>query len=183
MVFREAQPQLVDKVAHLGKYHPYRIWDSGGEKVKNPNFDAYSGFMLDIKENKTGVVERFRDYLEKLLAPDIAIAVVPSHDPAKTTSGIRTLAAKIAANDRIDATTCLVRTKLIEKLATGGNRSAQVHLDSIEVRNDHLFNGRHVLLLDDIMTTGNSLAACRQLLQGAGAASVQQMALAKTVHE
>ena len=175
MVFREQYGEHYDQLMYCGDYHPYR---RHGEK--NPNFNAYSGFLLDLKENQAGAVERFRQFLEGLLAPDIPVAIVPSHDPAKTTSGLRTLGEMLAASDRIDAASCLVRTMKIDKLATGGDRSIQVHLNSIVVQNVQLIQGRDVVLLDDITTSGNSLEACRQLLMKAGAARVQKLALAKT---
>ncbi|MBN8626027.1 MAG: phosphoribosyltransferase [Planctomycetes bacterium] len=176
MVFKEEYGEHWDDLMWLDNYNPYR---KHGEK--NPSFNAYSGFLLDLKENQTGAVERFRRAVETYIATDIAIAVVPSHDPAKTTSGLRSLAVALAANDRIDATSCLVRSKKIDKLAHGGDRSIEVHLGSIIVRNAELIKGQDVLLLDDVATSGNSLEACRQLLLKAGAARVQKLALGKTV--
>jgi predicted amidophosphoribosyltransferase len=176
MVFREQIGEHYDELMYCGEYQPYR---KHGEK--NPNFNVYSGFLLDLKENQTGAVERFHTSLEKIVAPDIPVAIVPSHDPAKTTSGLRALAQKLAASDRIDATSCLVRTKKIDKLAHGGDRSIEVHLASIVVANPKLIQGRDVLLLDDVTTSGNSLEACRQLLMKAGANRVQKLALGKTV--
>ncbi len=175
MVFLEEYGEHFDKLITCGTYHPYR---RNGEK--NPDFDVYSGLLLDLKENKTSAVERFTDYLEDKLDVDFAIAVVPSHDPAKTTSGLKNVAHKLAANDRIDATNCLIRVKRIDKLAHGGNRSIEIHLDTIKVQNKDLIEGRDVLLLDDIKTSGNSLRACKQLLVEAGAARVQMLAFGKT---
>jgi predicted amidophosphoribosyltransferase len=176
MVFRENHGEHFDELVYCGEYQPYR---KHGEK--NPNFNAYSGMVLDLKANDAAAVESFRKYLENLIAPDVPIAIVPSHDPAKTTSGLRSVAAKLAASDRIDATACLVRTKKIEKLARGGDRSIAVHQKSIKVVNKELIKGKDVLLLDDVTTTGNSLEACRQLLLQAGAKRVQKLALGKTV--
>lgn len=178
MVFRNEEYIDFENAQFCGDYHPYRR-----HGMKNPNFDAFSGLMLDLKENKENALGYFRDFLEKNLKTDIPIAVVPSHDPAKTTSGVRTLAVRLAAAQRIDATGCLVRTEMIEKLSHGGNRDIQVHLNSIQVINEHLIINREVVLLDDIMTSGNSLRAGRQLLLQAGAKSVQMLALARTVQE
>ena len=175
MVFREEFGDRFDTLLYCGIYQPYR---RHGEK--NPNFDAYSGLVLDFKENQTAAIERFRAFLEPRIAPDVPIAIVPSHDPAKTTSGLRTLAQKLAAADRIDATDCLVRKVKIDKLATGGNRSIEVHLGSIGVQNEKLFQGLDVLLLDDVTTSGNSLEACKQILLKAGANRVQKLVIAKT---
>jgi predicted amidophosphoribosyltransferase len=176
MVFREEYGEHFGTLLYHGSYHPYRRY---GET--NPSFNAYSALLLDLKDNKIRAIEHFREFLQKRVAEDVPIAVVPSHDPAKTTSGLRTVAQRLAAADRIDATGCLVRTKRVDKLAHGGDRSIEVHLASIEVRDAHLFQGMNVLLLDDITTTGNSLEACCRLLLEAGAARVQKLAFGKTV--
>ncbi len=44
-------------------------------------------------------------------------------------------------------------------------------------------NGKHVLLVDDVVTTGATVAACAATLKKAGAASVHVLALARTVKE
>src|SRR5207248_321232 len=99
---------------------------------------------------------------------------VPGHDPAKIGKGLKTLSAELAKNgDRIDGSDCLVRFKKIDKLAHGGDRSKDVHLNSVRVENSDLIKDRHVLLLDDVTKTGNSLTACSELLMAAGARSVE----------
>ncbi len=55
-----------------------------------------------------------------------------------------------------------------------------MHLGSISVVKAHLIRGRQVLLLDDIVTTGNSFRACRMLLEQNGATLVKCLALAQT---
>jgi len=80
---------------------------------------------------------------------------------------------------RVDGSDCLVRTTKIDKLAHGGDRSIEVHLQSIAVALPELIRKRDVLLLDDVMRTGNSLFACRKLLLDAGARSVQCAAIGR----
>jgi len=167
-------PATSSDIVSLGIYHPYR----GGS---NPDFDRFSSLILSLKNQKDEGFAYFYKQLAPLFREDIAVAVVPSHDPAKSTSGIRSLA-KLLAHDssRVDASACLQRVIKIDKLATGGDRSVQKHLDSIRVAQPELIRGRAVLLLDDVTTTHNSLLACRTLLLNAGATSVQAYALAQT---
>jgi predicted amidophosphoribosyltransferase len=93
-------------------------------------------------------------------------------------SGVRDVAEALAANNRVDATGCLVRHTTIPKLAMGGGGSIQVHLDSLRVEHPELIAGRAVLLLDCVTASGTSLQACQKLLMDAGAKVVQMLALA-----
>lgn len=115
-----------------------------------------------------------------MLASGIVIAVVPGHDPNRTTSPTRTLAQTLAAQaERVDATACLVRHAPVRKILYGGPSTRDLHRETITVENAALIVGRNVLLLDDIAKSGASLMACRQLLLEAGAGQVQALALGR----
>ena len=163
-------------------YGPYKPWSwhkmEGGDRSNYPDF---SGRILDLKEGQKSAVRYFSEQVESELGEGFAIAVVPSHDPAKPGLGLARLAAMLAENgNRIDASGSLVRTEKIKKLAHGGDRRIEVHLRSITVRRPELVEGRNVLLLDDVTKTGNSLMSCRKLLLDAGAIAVQCVALGRT---
>lgn len=161
-------------VISLGVYHP---WHGG----QNPAFDNFSSLVLSLKKQEQKGLSYFLTQLTPLFRSDIAIAVVPSHDPANTISGMKILARALIANTtRIDAVDCLTRTVKVVKSATGGDRSIQKHLSSIQVNQPELIKGQAVLLLDDVTTSHNSLMACRSLLLAAGATSVQAYALGQT---
>jgi predicted amidophosphoribosyltransferase len=118
---------------------------------------------LDFKKGKTDLIAGFVGMIEPELPENIAIAIVPSHDPTKPGKGMSAIAEQLAAKGgRTNASTTLVRTKKIEKLANGGNRSEDVHDGSITVRDAHLIKDKDVLLLDDVAKTGNSLRACQK---------------------
>ncbi len=170
----------VDDILYLGNYHPYWINKELGKK--NPFFDKWSGYILDLKEQKESAISFFLKQLDSRIDRSVCIAVVPSHDPEKVTvSGIHQLAQRLVAQGRFDATSCLRRSKKIPKLSYGGERSISVHLQSIVVVNTPLIKGKIVWLLDDISTSGNSLKACRYLLSQAGAKQVKSVALGKTI--
>lgn len=160
-------------------YHPYWIDRAAG--IKNPRFDDRSGWILNLKRSAPNALQQFYNDIEPLLGTGFAIAIVPSHNPQNSESGIRSLAQMLARHDRIDATTCLQRFCLIRKLSDGGDRGLAVHLNSIRIENGELVQGVQVLLMDDVMTTGNSLDACSQLLIRTGAVCVQRFALARTI--
>ena len=159
-------------------YHPYRIF---GEK--NPSFDKNSGLILDLKNGKASGINWAFTLINPFLGENFAITVVPSHDSQKTDSPIKEVARLLIKSgpNRIDATNCLVRHKTIPKLAHGGSRSINVHLESIQLCNIHLFAGRQILVFDDVQTSGNSLLACSKLLEDAGAFIVRSLSIAKTV--
>jgi len=180
----------IKKVSHssgcpilvMGEYHPWGLHkERGGD---GSNYPRHSGKILDLKEDKEPALVYFRDILrEAIKAMYFAVCVVPSHDPAKGPGGMAHLGQRVAsAIGSIDGTSFLVRTKKIEKLAHGGSRAVKVHLDSIEVRCPHDLKGKRLLLLDDVMTSGNSLVACRQLLLEAGAEPVICVAMSQTTY-
>ncbi|MBU2495745.1 MAG: ComF family protein [Candidatus Omnitrophica bacterium] len=61
---------------------------------------------------------------------------------------------------------------------SGKERMANVS-DAFQVRKDVTFKGRRCLLVDDVLTTGATLSACRSRLLSAGAAEVYGLALAR----
>lgn len=186
MIFLDPTIDGSDDFYVLGKYYP-----STDPKFKE---DDFSKTLLALKyrhdtdekpedwklRNRKRAIERFLGGLDPLLSSDIAITVVPSSDPAASMSGIHELAQVLAAKGRLDATECLVRFERINKLATGGDRGIERHLNSMRVEHSELIQGREVLLLDDVTTSGNSLSAGRQLLLKAGAKRVKCMVLGRT---
>lgn len=180
-MFKNEEYNNPDMLWNTGTYHKYWIYPDG-IKTHNPEFDAYSGQILDLKKKNASAIICFFDILDRIVDDDFVLCCVPSHDPEQRNSGVHEVARKIFQNrDRIiDGTEYLIRMNEIEKLSTGGNRSIEVHLSSIEVPYPEYVQGRAVLLIDDVTTTHNSILACKQLLLEAGAQSVQCLAFAQT---
>lgn len=159
-------------------YHPYYL----PNKEINPNFTKiYSGKILDLKEGNKDAINLFYSSIDPHIKQNVLIAVVPSSDSNKIDTGIKELGRLLAENGRIDATSCLVRHTSVPKAANGGPRDVHTHINSIKVQNASLIQGKEVILLDDITTSGSSLEACKQLLLNAGASKVEKIAIAKTV--
>lgn len=75
----------------------------------------------------------------------------------------------------------LQREHSIDKLATGGNRNKEVHLNSITTLDEIDIQGDVVLLMDDVTTTGNSLYVCKEILLSRGAHKVEMFALGRAI--
>lgn len=165
-------------IYYIDTYHPYH----GGQ---NPNWNAFSGKILDLKDG----VKRGVDYFLPLFATgiydsDYTIVIVPSSDPAKQqTHGTKLLIESFykgyAVENIQNGSDCLVRHTKVPKSATG-DRSVEKHLRSINLTNNELIKDRVVLLVDDVTTTGNSLVACNQILTDGGCKKVIQIAMGKT---
>ncbi|SDB96575.1 Phosphoribosyl transferase domain-containing protein [Succiniclasticum ruminis] len=76
----------------------------------------------------------------------------------------------------------LIRVKRIVPKSKGGSRAVSVDLDSIEVNSKCGIDisGKNILLIDDIITTGNSIVACKMILEKGGAKNVFVLCLGKT---
>ena len=168
-------------IVYIGDYVPW-AW----HKVFIGGFwDADSIRVLDLKKSKEYALKHYEEHIAKNVNKDyFAVCAIPSHDPeGSDETGIRLLAKRLAARLGIgDGRQFLRRTKLVDKLANGGSRALTVHLDSIKAQHVDQFAGKRLLLLDDVLTSGNSMLACRKILLKAGAAEVVCLALGKTKH-
>jgi hypothetical protein len=150
-------------IAIFGDYLPWGVHRAmGGDRS---NYPEHSGKILDLKDGREGAAAHFAKLMAPSLEGNFAVVIVPGHDPSKVSAGLKALAGEItkAGQNRVDASGGLVRTKKIDKLAHGGDRSEQVHLDSVAVSEPRAIAGRDILLLDDVTKTGHSLQACRTL--------------------
>jgi phosphoribosylpyrophosphate synthetase len=141
----------------------------------------WTKWINDFNKGRKWVLKRLLEKLDPMLEGDIAIATVPSHDPFQDAPSIRLLAQQLATGGRVDATSCLVRHTKIKRIVFGGPSYRALHRQTISVVNASLVQGRNVLLLDDIVRSGASLRACRELLYQAGARLVQAAALGEVV--
>ncbi|WP_163695592.1 phosphoribosyltransferase family protein [Adonisia turfae] len=143
--------------------------------------DRYTAFILEIKNcHQESIQEAIKLFSDCLSGFD-AVAVVPSHHVNGQLSGIRQIALGLAhRSQKQDATACLRRHRPIHKLSEDGERSIGVHLQSIELDHANLIKGKRVLLLDDVRSTGHSLAACQQILKAAKPKSVHPLALGQS---
>lgn len=158
-----------------------KLFSFGTCKLNNQRkVDDFGLMVLRLKNYADSTaLEFFFELVDPQLEKGLPIVAVPSSTAEKTNSGIVKLAKMLSQPGcgRIDATSCLVRRISVKPNHMRGERSITKHLNSIEVVNRHLIQGQTVILLDDVCTSGNTLAACTQLLMEAGAARVKQYAL------
>lgn len=176
IIFSNREVEL-NSVLFYGTYHPYR-------NGTNSLFDQFSSKILNLKQNDSSSIEYFYNLLKDYFTGSFAIVIIPSHDPTIENSGVRSLALKLCEKNSqiINGTSWLKRTKKIQKLASGGIRKIDVHLNSLIVNLPYGFNQFNlpILLLDDVTTTNNSLNAGKQLLSEARFNAIQAFALAQT---
>ncbi len=174
----------------LGPYHARSLLRSGirSEDLKhthqiNSLKQYVDGFIIGCSEEDDDIGYLY-NRLNTILKKGFPIAIVPSHDPTKPNFGLIKLVHRLSDAGRVDASSCLVRsTRIIPQHQAKDygldRRVMSRHLKSIEVKNGSLVNSMVVLLLDDIVTTGTSLMACKKLLLDAGASEVICLALGK----
>ncbi len=118
-----------------------------------------------------------------LLSPLQALAQTESDDSSKVSSIYELIQRLVEDHKSLhNGSAVLVRTKNVVKKARGGNRDLPTNLNSIAINSNCGINiyGKNILLIDDIITTGNSIAACKMILKMAGASKVFVLCLGKT---
>jgi hypothetical protein len=74
----------------------------------------------------------------------------------------------------------LARTIRIPAAHLGGARNVEIHRKTLKVNDPGSFRGQHVVVIDDVTTSGSSLQAAPQLLLQSGASIVTTIALGRT---
>ena len=129
--------------------------------------------------NDQQIMEEYFKRLDEVLTHNLAICIIPTHDPAQPDSAIKRLAKKLASEkSRIDATSCLVRVKKTERRYHGGSRDESITKHSIGLRDSEILFNKQVLLLDDVAKTGNSLKVCKSKIKRAKPISIELLVLA-----
>lgn len=179
---------LMKQIHSCDTYQPYWIKDEHGERRKNPKNNPVSKKLMDLKDEGNSKHEVAVRYFSRLLSnriaalglnryqsgiqTGVAIMVVPSSQEGRVSPALLDIARYAAKqhNLKMYDFNPLVRTKTIQKLHSGGDRSIGVHIDSIRVETANLVDLKlkRIIVIDDVTTTGGSLRACAQLLEAQG---------------
>lgn len=178
----------IDVVA--GEYHKYRIWG-----FRNPKFNESCGRLLDLKDEKhpkhdlavRHFGQKVAQHLKGLISrkEPIVVALVPGHSQNSLSAGLKEIVSNHLkpAFNIVNKKYALRRHTTTGKRASGGDRSMENVLDTVEVVEGTVTKGCTVVLIDDVTTTGNSMRACASLLKAAGAGKVIGIALMNTVND
>ena len=155
--------------------------------------EASSALVLAFKKaDRVDMLPQFGRWMRmaarrELDAADLAIPV-PLH--WRRLLARRYNQAALLARALVSGTSCPVRTDiLVRKKATPSQagRSASGRrrnmVGAFAVRKPDALSGRRVLLVDDVYTTGATIAACTRLLKLSGAIRVDVVTLCKVVRE
>lgn len=161
------------KICCLHTYHPKSRFQQ----------DEISQLILSLKTCRIPAIARFTGELLNWLEDDVVLCVVPSSDPNHTDTGIARIASVLCRfSKRLDATTALQRIKAVPRSRgdAASRPTVEVHRASLKVIQPEFIRGRTVVVLDDILTTGATMAAAIANLEEAGARLVLGRAIAKT---
>jgi orotate phosphoribosyltransferase len=154
--------KLPDKYM-LGFYYPadFEYYDDG-KYPENDEFNGYSEMIIDLKDHHDEAISSFYNNLSKIFSnlKDVAITTPP------TSSGIVQLAQMLSAyNDNItDLTGCF-----------GRHSKRDIYLNK-----NYPITDRKIILLDDVVTSGETMELCKAELSKAGAKEVKCITLGRT---
>ena len=142
------------------------------------------------EHRKYEFVDRIEAWLSKCISKirakhqgeEIILGFAPSHSPSSPDSFMITeLNIDSLCQDPLFSVCpkLLKRVVPVPKQATGGERSVEIHVNSIKVTKD--LTSKIVCILDDVWTTGCTLNACIELVKERGAKQAYTLAIAKTV--
>ena len=145
----------------------------------------------DFKYNKRTYLRRpLADWLAETLDdprmsvdPIDAFIPVPLHSRRKRERGFNQaelLAEQLSAATQIPILLSLRRTRHTQTQTSfdRAERMENLH-DAFQVRNNAAVQNKHLVLVDDVLTTGSTLNECARTLMHAGAASVRAICVAR----
>lgn len=158
---------------HLLNYYPVSF------DPCHPHSNLLRAFKSGIKPAMNDIYKMLLYWCQRHITQATVIMAVPSSDHRKInaiTKVAQALAKKLP--HLTDATQAITKLHSTASFCRGKNRSAETIIQSLHIDATAIY-GQHILLLDDITTTGTTFSTVQQMLLDAGAASVTCLALGK----
>lgn len=186
----------IEDCYYLADYFPYSRWDeykslNQMDEIEEGNSRLIMDLKMDIlpntpewkKEKKEKAISTIVSILEDLIYTnkDIYICTVPSSRKNNSNHGITLVAKKLCKYNKyfIDGTNIIKKTRDTPQLhGTKEYRNYNELSKSLTV--DINLEGRDVLLLDDVITTGGSIRTVKELLLLNRVNSVCALSISKT---
>ncbi len=169
---------------YIRDYHPYNSGkqDEFDRMIMNlKNYESEGWKQRKQKEAENHFFERLTKIINTNYPAKILVCYIP-RSSVGAESHIGNVAKRLCLTmDLIDGTECLYRICNITTAHTTGIRNDGRHLRSIQIKNKHLIRNSSVLLLDDVITTGQSMSECGMLLLNEGAKEVIGLGMGLTV--
>lgn len=138
--------------------------------------------FLATKMNEKRAQEQVKNLLMERIPRGSVVCVVPSSTAGKV-SGLELILKDLAAMKSLSVEKLIVRANSKDKATYGGSRDRIAHYMTLECAPRKEIEGKRIILIDDISTTGNSLFACKKLLEKNGARHVRVIVLGRTRNE
>lgn len=152
-------------------YQEYQPWHGGF----NPRFreTEFSGRILDLKgkRNLPLVNRYFSRILDNSIISDckeIAIICCPSHTEGQWGYITSIVEQYCVANGLSQTEKSLIRLESVPKKSHGGIRSLELELNSCVLTNLDLLDNKHIIIVDDVTTSGGSLLAAKKIVESSG---------------
>ena len=167
------------------KYIDDPIWKKLPENFNDNDICSY--FILKLKNKDTITINNFANWMLDcgiIGKNEKVICCVPPSTVDKE-SGTHVLCDAISkkCENVFNARDSVVRTKQIQSSHKGGVRSKEIHLESMEIRNSEKLAGKRILIIDDVATTGSSLAAAIEKIKVLKPISIEAFVLGRTEYE
>jgi len=163
-------------IRYLNKYLPKSRYDVQ---------DDFSKSIIGLKNKDNNFINYFFRILKSKIAknPNTVICVVPSSTIAKRSSGIRELSIKLKDHCNLSMGLQIIQrgTDVTPQHERIGRSSYEEQYNSLYLIDVNLTKNKNILLLDDIITSGNTLLACSNLLLKHGAKKIICLVLGRTI--
>ena len=173
--------ELFSDRTDLGEFHALFSYQKGGIVQKMLKGLKYAG----SKDIGIGLGELFGSFLNKhgILTEADGFVAVPLH-PAKVARRGYNQSTMIVQGLREhlkhpDLSHLIERTEFTESQTSKSRYERFENMDHVfECRDPHKVSGSHLILVDDVITTGSTMKACMNALSNAGAARLSVLTLA-----